>query len=347
VARVAVVTSAPPFVEGGHLVIARALVGALREAGHSADLVTTPSNRFGRQASAYLATWLTDVGMGGDGLKVDQVISLRYPSYAVRHRAHVCWLNHTMREYYDLWDRFSSGLSPQGRLKERVRRSLMHAADTYLFKHHVTKLCAQSATVRERLLRWNGVESEVVHPPPPPRAYRCDEYGDFILAASRLAPLKRFDLLLGALSVPEARSVRCVIVGDGEDRAKLEALCRERDLTSRVFFAGHVTDDELVAYLARCRAVCFVPQAEDYGLVTIEAMASRKAVVTCHDSGAPVELVRDGVNGFVVAPAPPALGRALAQLMDDPALAERMGSASAERAKDLTWPATVKRLVIV
>ena len=49
---VAVVTSSPPFVEGGHLVIARALVAALREAGHEADVVVTPQNRFGRQAAA-------------------------------------------------------------------------------------------------------------------------------------------------------------------------------------------------------------------------------------------------------------------------------------------------------
>ena len=110
-ARIAVVTSAPPFVEGGHLVIARALVSALHEAGHEAELVTTPSNRFGRQASAYLANWLTDVGMTGAGEKVDQVITLRYPSYAVRHPEHVCWLNHTMREYYDLWDDFAAPLS--------------------------------------------------------------------------------------------------------------------------------------------------------------------------------------------------------------------------------------------
>jgi glycosyltransferase involved in cell wall biosynthesis len=344
---VVIVTSAPPFVEGGHLVIARALVAAVREAGHDADLVTTPSNRFGRQASAYLATWLTDVGMGGDGGPVDQVISLRYPSYAVRHPAHVCWLNHTMREYYDLWDRFSAGLSAQGRLKERARRSLMHATDTYLFKHHVKKMCAQSATVQARLVKWNGVQSEVVYPPPPQRAYHCDEYGDFIFAVSRLAPLKRLDLLLEALATAPASGVRCVIAGDGEDRAKLERICRERNLTTRVTFVGHVTDDELVAYLARCRAVCFVPQAEDYGLVTIEAMASRKAVVTCVDSGAPVELVSDGRTGFVVEPEATAVGAALARLIADPALAERMGAAAAERAADITWPATVKRLLIV
>ena len=111
--RIAVITSSPPMVEGGHMVIARSLVQALRDAGHEAEVVVTPQNRFGRQASAYYATWLTDVGSSG-GQRIDQVISLRYPSYAVRHPRHVCWLNHTMREYYDLWDRFQSRLEPAG-----------------------------------------------------------------------------------------------------------------------------------------------------------------------------------------------------------------------------------------
>src|SRR5947207_2222130 len=120
-ARILVVTSAPPLIEGGHLVLARSLVRALGDAGHDAGLVTTPSNRFGRQGPAYLANWLTDVGMTGTGERVDQVISLRYPSYAVRHPKHVCWLVHTMREYYDLWDDWVARLSPQGRVKETAR----------------------------------------------------------------------------------------------------------------------------------------------------------------------------------------------------------------------------------
>ena len=56
-----------------------------------------------------------------DGQPIDQVISLRYPSYAVRHPRHVCWLNHTMREYYDLWDRFSAGARPR-RAAQGARR---------------------------------------------------------------------------------------------------------------------------------------------------------------------------------------------------------------------------------
>ena len=50
--RVLVVTSDVPFVEGGHRVIARALVRALNEAGHTAEIVTPPQDRFGRQLSA-------------------------------------------------------------------------------------------------------------------------------------------------------------------------------------------------------------------------------------------------------------------------------------------------------
>ena len=58
------------------MVIARSLAQALRDAGHTADIVVTPQNRFGRQASAYVATWFTDVG-SSDGAPIDRVISLR------------------------------------------------------------------------------------------------------------------------------------------------------------------------------------------------------------------------------------------------------------------------------
>src|SRR5262249_32023302 len=81
------------FVRGGPLVIAEETCAALRRAGHLAEILITPQNRFGRQLSAYAATWLTDVGETADGHPVDQVISFRFPSYAVRHPRHVCWLN--------------------------------------------------------------------------------------------------------------------------------------------------------------------------------------------------------------------------------------------------------------
>ena len=343
-ANVLVVTSAPPLVEGGHLVIARALEQALREAGHHAAIVTTPSNRFGRQASAYLANWMTEVRQTGSGETVDQVISLRFPSYAVRHPRHVSWLNHTMREYYDLWEDFSSRLSPQGRLKETIRRAIIHRADSYLLGR-LTRVFAQSRTIQERLTRWNRVKSDVLYPPPPPRLYRSESYGDYLFFASRLAPLKRTDLVLRALAQREAAAVRMVIGGEGEELPRLRILARELGLDSRVTFTGRLDESELVDHLARCRAVVFVPRSEDYGFVTVEAFASGRPVITAADSGGPAELVRDGQNGLVTPPEPRSLARAFAALMDSPTDAERMGNAGREVAAKLTWPATVERLL--
>ena len=232
--RVAVVTSTPLFVEGGHLVIARALVQALRDEGHQAQLVLTPQNRFGRQGAAYLSTWLTDVGVGADNRPIDQVISTRYPSYAIRHPNHVCWLNHTMREYYDQWDAFSAPLKWKGRIKEQARRTLIHAADRWLLKKNVRRVFAQSGAVKARLERWGAIGSEVLYPPPPQRAYRCESYGDYIFAVSRLTPLKRLSLLIEALANPEAAGIRCIIAGEGEEHGSLEHAIITRGLASRV-----------------------------------------------------------------------------------------------------------------
>jgi glycosyltransferase involved in cell wall biosynthesis len=319
------------------------LVQALRDDGHSADIIVTPQNRFGRQASAYLATWLTDVG-SSDGRPIDQVISLRYPSYAVRHPKHVCWLNHTMREYYDLWDRFSGTLSPASRIKELARRRAIHAADRYLLTRNVKTLFVQSKTIERRLAMWPELRATVLYPPAPQRDYRCEEYGDYLFMVSRLTSLKRAHLLIEALAEKEAASIRAVLAGIGEDREKLQALAARLGVADRITFAGGLDDRGVLDHLARCRAVCFPPFDEDYGFVTVEAFASRKAVITCRDSGGPAELVEDGVSGFVCDPTPQALAVACRRVMDDAAAAERLGGAAFAKGATLTWRETVERL---
>jgi glycosyltransferase involved in cell wall biosynthesis len=343
-ATVAVVTASPPLAEGGHLVMARELVRALRESGHEAGLIVTPQNRFGRQASAYLAAWCTDVGLAHEEKPIDQVISLRFPAYAVQHPNHVLWLNHRMREYYDLWDRFQSHLSWKGRIKERTRRALIHRADHY-FLNRMRKRFVISATVQARLQRWGGVQSEVLYPPPPVREYRNESYGDYIFAVSRLAPLKRFDLLLRGLAEPVATGLRCVIAGEGAEMPALLKLRRQLGLDERVEFVGRLSDAQMLTHLARCRAVAFVPWNEDYGFVTVEAFACGKPVVTVTDSGGPAELVKDGVSGYVTAPTPEALAVGLREIMSDRTRAIRMGEAGAATAATMTWAAAVEQLL--
>jgi len=341
VSRIAVVTSSPPDTEGGHLVIGRALSQALREAGHDATLIVTPDFGFGRNLATYRANWRADAG------DVDQVISLRYPSYAIRSRPQVCWLNHTVREYYDLWPRFSSTLSPLNTVKEGVRRAAIRAADRWLLTRHVDRVVAQSSTIQARLARDFGIAADVVRPPAPQRSYRCDAYDGFVLAISRLVPLKRVDLLVRALAEPQAHHARAAVIGEGESRAELAALAASLGVSDRVTFLGHLAESDMLGWIARCRAVCFPPAAEDYGFVTIEAFASSKAVITCHDSGGPAELVQDGVNGLVTEPTPAAIAGAIARVIDDEVLARRLGAAGKRTADTMSWRAAVDRLLIV
>jgi glycosyltransferase involved in cell wall biosynthesis len=343
--RIIVATASPPFAEGGHLVMARELVRALEDCGHEAALVITPQNRFGRQASAYIAAWCTDVSVAHEGRRVDQVISLRFPAYAVRHDHHVVWLNHRMREYYDLWEQFSASLSARNRLKEGARRAIVHRVDRYLLTRRVRRRFVISATVQARLRRWGGYDSEVLYPPPPRRAYRNDGYADYVFGVSRLTPLKRFDLLLRALAEPLAAHVRCVLAGEGSELDALVRLSRQLDIADRVEFVGRIDEAALIEHLARCRAVVFPAFNEDYGFVTVEAFSSGKAVLTCRDSGGPAELVKDGVNGLVTDPTPEALARALRTVIDDKNLAIRLGESGLTASSRMTWPAAVEKLL--
>jgi glycosyltransferase involved in cell wall biosynthesis len=343
--RILVVTSGALFVRGGHIVIAEELSAALRRAGHRSEVLVTPQNRFGRQLSAYTATWLTDVGETADGKPVDQVISFRFPSYAVRHPRHTCWLNHRMREYYDMWDHLVRGLGRKGKLKLWPRRKLFHVLDRWLLTRNVTTLYAQSKTIQARLRRWGGIPSTVLYPPPPERAYRTDGYGDYVFAVSRLVPLKRLGLLVEAAALMKERGLRLRIAGTGSEEGALRSRIAELGLQDRVDLLGEIGDEQLLGEYAGARAVHFAPWNEDYGFVTLEAFRSGKAVVTAADSGGPAELVEDGRTGFVAPePTPAALAERLDRLADK-ALAERMGAAAREASLAFTWERTVATLV--
>ena len=283
------------------------------------------------------------MGETADGHPVDQVISLRFPSYAVRHPRHVCWLNHRMREYYDLWERFTRGLGRKGRLKEGVRRRVFHALDRWLLTRNVTRLVAQSQTIQARLQRFGGIPSELLYPPPPERPYRTDGYGDYIFAVSRLHAAEAARPAGGggrAHEGPPPAASRSRAKGEEAERlreriedagpARAASSCWARSPTR-----------ELVEHYARCRAVYFAPWNEDYGFVTLEAFRSGKAVVTTHGQRrAGRARASTSENGLVGAGhARRRWPAALDALAADRGLAERLGQAArARRPRErITW----------
>jgi len=345
--RIVVVTSDVPFVEGGHLTIARSTVKALNEYGYDADLVLTPQNPFGKQLRAYIATRFHNFEEDGLGRKIHQIISFRFPSYAVKHPRHVCWLNHRIREYYDMWKDIYAQLGFRKKITESLRRGIIRAIDTYLLKHNVTKLYAQSETIQARLRKWGRIDSDVLYPPPPQRKYRTESFENFVFSVSRLQKLKRIDLLIESFRYVKNSHLRAVIIGEGQEEQYLKAKIKDYGLEARIRLFGQAEEESVLSHFARCRAVFFSPLREDYGFVTGEAFASRKAVITTDDSGGPAELVKKSQAGFILPPNPIKIAEKLDELAESRDLAEKMGLRGFNFISKLTWEDSVKKLIII
>src|SRR4029450_2263292 len=116
-----------------------------------------------------------------------------------------------------------------------------------------------------------------------------------------------------------------------------EQLIASLGLSDRVVLLGRISEDLMLDHLARCRAVCFPTLAEDFGFVTVEAFAARKAVITCTDSGGPADLVRDGETGLLCTPTPQSVATAIARVMADASFAERLGRAAGGQGGTRDW----------
>ena len=117
-----------PFGEGGNAVVVESLVAALRERGHTVDLVALPWKWYPRESfvSSVLAWRLLDL-TEANGQPIDLVIATKFPSYVVRHPRKVTWLVHQYRQAYD-W--FGSPLSDLTSSPEDVRfRRWLRAMD--------------------------------------------------------------------------------------------------------------------------------------------------------------------------------------------------------------------------
>lgn len=342
--KVVVVTSDVPFIYGGHIVIAEELTKQLNKNGYEAILWKTPQNKFGHQLSAYLANYLSDLTETGYGEKIDAVISLRFPAYAVRHPKHICWLNHRMREYYDLWYKFRANLSFLNLIKENVRKFIIHRIDAYLLKHNVKKVFAQSKNIQNRLQRWGKIRSEVLYPPAVERHYRFDTYGEYILIPSRLYEIKRVDMAIKALPYVNNKALFLVIVGEGPEIQKLIQLAKNLKVKERVKFMNRLSNEELVDMYAKCLAVFYAPLDEDYGLVTLEAFSSRKAVITCSDSGGATELIIHNENGMIVNADEKMIAETF-DLISDKSTADRLGQNAYALSKKYTWEETIQKLL--
>ena len=162
---------------------------------------------------------------------------------------------------------------------------------------------------------------------------RFERSKNVILAIKAFARLR--DILPARAFAP----LRIAIAGGFDARlaeaaATLEdmrAFASESGLADRVDYFPSCSHAHLHALLAGALCVAYTPENEHFGYVPVEAMACARPVVAV-SSGGPLETVLDGETGFLVAPTAEAFASAMARLVLDPVLADRMGAAGRARA---------------
>lgn len=216
-------------------------------------------------------------------------------NHQTHHAIHVCycltptrflWLYDHYREREQIGGALHAVLQPVLRL---LRRWDWQAAQ------RVDHFVAISSTVQKRIETIYGRESVVIHPPvdtsyfaPAPTI----PVGDYYLIVSRLIPYKRIDLAVKAFN--RLPNEKLLIVGDGRDRASLEA-----QALPNVQFLGRQADEQVLALLRGCKAFLF-PGLEDFGIAPVEAMSVGRPVIAYKGGGA-LDTVLPGVTGELFA----------------------------------------------
>jgi glycosyltransferase involved in cell wall biosynthesis len=341
--RILICATQIPFTRGGAELLVEGLRDALRDRGHTVDIVSLPfswqpHDRIGPSALAWRMLDLTSV----NDVPVDLVICTKFPSYAVRHPNKIVWLVHQHRQAYDWYGTPYSDFvnTPEDRA---VRDLLLRMDHTTLGE--ARRRYAISRNVAARLKRFIGLDAAPLYPPSRYTGkLRSGPYGDYILSDARLDAAKRLDLLLHALAHTET-PVRCLFTSVGPERKRLEKLAADLQLGERVQFLGYVSDEKLIDLYANTRAVYYAPIDEDYGFTTVQALAAARPVITTDDAGGVLEFVRDAANGYIVSPQPQAIAARLDTLMTDPQRAARLGQSGPAQVAVITWERVVGALV--
>lgn len=152
-------------------------------------------------------------------------------------------------------------------------------------------LVANSANVARRIKKFYHREANVVHPFVD--LERFDDVapfqtsGDYFLIVSRLSDHKRIDLAIEAFN---ELGWKLKVIGTGPERENLERLAQKN-----IEFLGYVSDEEVVHYLAGCKAFIY-PQEEDFGITALEAQAVGRPVIAYRGGGV-LETVIEGETG--------------------------------------------------
>ncbi|HXM33742.1 MAG TPA: glycosyltransferase family 4 protein [Pyrinomonadaceae bacterium] len=207
----------------------------------------------------------------------------------------------------------------------------LHAKHEWLNARACDRLLVNSYFSRESVLRAYGVDAKVCYLGVDTTLFRYLglERECFIVGVGSFDSIKGIDLAVKAVALlPEPRPPLVWIANSGNEAYEktIRELARSSGVDFRVRMA--VSDAELVATLNKAALLVYTSRLEPFGFAPLEANACGLPVVGIAEGGIR-ESVKDGVNGFLVDPDAESIARATGRLLEDPALARRMGEQAA------------------
>ena len=123
----------------------------------------------------------------------------------------------------------------------------------------------------------------------------------YILAIGRLVETKGFDILIKACQgvFQQVKDTNLIIVGDGPEKNNLQELVQKLCLENKIRFYGWAKQEKIVKLLKGCEFFVLPSRREAFGVVLLEAMACKKAVIATR-SGGPQEIIENEINGLLV-----------------------------------------------
>jgi len=219
------------------------------------------------------------------------------------------------------------------RLAAKVRSADLVVCTSDFVRSQLMGLVEQECWPRLKTAR-SGIDTTQYRPPDTARDFSRNGRPITILNVAGMSRRKGHELLLDALADLRARGIpfRAVLVGDGEERPRLEAHVEALGLSAAdVHFSGAIGQDSMPGEYRKADVFTLPSYAEGVPTVLMEAMASGLPVVGTHVMGVP-ELIEHERSGLLIPPArADALADALARLAHDPDLRARLGQAARER----------------
>ncbi len=209
-----------------------------------------------------------------------------YPPKSVLH---ICYCHSPMRFAWDYWPQY---LDEQniGLLQRTAVRAMVWCLRKWDLRgvKRVDAFIANSETVRGRISKYYQRDSVVINPPTKSKLIQATKKADYYVTLGMLTPYKKIDLAIEAFN-HSGRKLK--VIGDGPDRARLEALAKDN-----IEFCGFVEEAERDRLLSSAKGLIF-PNIEDFGIAPIDAMAAGTPVIAYKKGGA-TETVIDKQTGI-------------------------------------------------